>query len=157
MLRSFLQFFTVFTEEMEAMQRLVGPRAAAAALLLVEALGLLVIINKVACNAKIFDQKHHCVTSNPHGYCCGCLVIADTEIDWKAYMDEVGGFLQGQLDYTQLKGDTGPLVYPAGFVYVFSLLYGVTDQGKDIRLAQYIFGLVCCWIQLPLAVYVWRC
>lgn len=35
---------------------------------------------------------------------------ADTEIDWKAYMQEVEGFANGTLDYTRLKGDTGPLV-----------------------------------------------
>lgn len=34
----------------------------------------------------------------------------DTEIDWIAYMQEVEGFLNGTRDYTQLKGDTGPLV-----------------------------------------------
>lgn len=27
-----------------------------------------------------------------------------TEIDWVAYMQEVGGFLNGTLDYSQLKG-----------------------------------------------------
>ncbi len=37
---------------------------------------------------------------------------ADTEIDWVAYMEEVGGVLQGERDYSQLKGCTGPLVYP---------------------------------------------
>jgi alpha-1,3-mannosyltransferase len=72
-----------------------------------------------------------------------CLVIthrvAYTEIDWIAYMQEVSGFLGGERDYRQLKGDTGPLVYPAGFVYLYSLFYYVTDQGKNIRLAQYLF------------------
>lgn len=34
----------------------------------------------------------------------------DTEIDWKAYMDEVEGVINGTYDYTQLKGGTGPLV-----------------------------------------------
>lgn len=35
---------------------------------------------------------------------------ADTEIDWVAYMQEVKGFLDGERDYMQLRGDTGPLV-----------------------------------------------
>ncbi|KAJ3323866.1 isopentenyl-diphosphate delta-isomerase idi1 [Boothiomyces sp. JEL0866] len=33
-----------------------------------------------------------------------------TEIDWKAYMQQVQGFLSGEYDYLKLKGDTGPLV-----------------------------------------------
>lgn len=33
-----------------------------------------------------------------------------TEIDWKAYMQEVEGVVNGTFDYYQLKGDTGPLV-----------------------------------------------
>ncbi|XP_072297489.1 dol-P-Man:Man(5)GlcNAc(2)-PP-Dol alpha-1,3-mannosyltransferase [Eucyclogobius newberryi] len=63
-----------------------------------------------------------------------------TEIDWKAYMDEVEGVINGTYDYTKLKGDTGPLVYPAGFVYIFSALYYITSQGVNIRLGQYIFA-----------------
>lgn len=34
----------------------------------------------------------------------------DTEIDWKAYMAQVEGVINGTYDYTQLQGDTGPLV-----------------------------------------------
>uniref|UniRef100_A0A8C5M8Z9 Dol-P-Man:Man(5)GlcNAc(2)-PP-Dol alpha-1,3-mannosyltransferase n=1 Tax=Leptobrachium leishanense TaxID=445787 RepID=A0A8C5M8Z9_9ANUR len=65
-----------------------------------------------------------------------------TEIDWKAYMDEVEGVLNGTYDYTKLQGDTGPLVYPAGFVYIFSAFYYLTDHGTNIRLAQYIFAVL---------------
>lgn len=64
-----------------------------------------------------------------------------TEIDWNAYMQEVEGFLNGTLDYSKLKGDTGPLVYPAGFVYIFSILYFITDHGTNIKIAQYIFAI----------------
>ncbi|ODN05322.1 Lethal(2)neighbour of Tid protein [Orchesella cincta] len=72
----------------------------------------------------------------------GFIVVARpyTEIDWKAYMQEVEGFLNGTLDYQYLKGDTGPLVYPAGFVYIYSLLYFATDHGSNIRIAQWIFA-----------------
>ena len=62
-----------------------------------------------------------------------------TEIDWNAYMEEVGGFMNGTLNYTLLKGGTGPLVYPAGFVYFYSSLLLLTNLGSNIRLAQYIF------------------
>lgn len=44
-------------------------------------------------------------------------LCTDTEIDWVAYMQEVGGWWSGEMDYTKLGGDTGPLVYPAGFLY----------------------------------------
>lgn len=63
-----------------------------------------------------------------------------TEIDWKAYMQEVEGVVNGTWDYTKLRGDTGPLVYPAGFVYLFMGLYYLTSKGTNIRLAQYIFA-----------------
>ncbi|KAM5333083.1 dol-P-Man:Man(5)GlcNAc(2)-PP-Dol alpha-1,3-mannosyltransferase isoform 2-T2 [Glossophaga mutica] len=68
--------------------------------------------------------------------------VAYTEIDWKAYMAEVEGVINGTYDYTQLQGDTGPLVYPAGFVYIFMGLYYVTGQGTDIRMAQHIFAVL---------------
>nr|SVE92972.1 EOG090X04XE [Moina brachiata] len=71
-----------------------------------------------------------------------------TEIDWIAYMQEVEGVVNGTWDYSQLKGDTGPLVYPAGFVYIFTILYYITNYGKNIRLAQYIF---CGFYLLTLA------
>jgi alpha-1,3-mannosyltransferase len=47
-------------------------------------------------------------------------------------MQEVEGYLNGETNYSNLKGDTGPLVYPAGFVYVFSLLRWLTDEGTNI-------------------------
>ncbi|ERL87877.1 lethal(2)neighbour of tid protein [Dendroctonus ponderosae] len=89
---------------------------------------------------------------------CNALIIENvryTEIDWVAYMQEVEGFLNGTLDYQQLKGDTGPLVYPAGFVYIFSALYFVTNRGKNIHLAQYIF-LVLYLLQTVLMHRIYR-
>ncbi|XP_003705821.2 alg3, alpha-1,3- mannosyltransferase [Megachile rotundata] len=65
-----------------------------------------------------------------------------TEIDWKAYMQEVEGFLNGTLDYSKLRGDTGPLVYPAGFVYIFSMLHFITGHGTNIKIAQYFFAVL---------------
>jgi len=69
--------------------------------------------------------------------------VAYTEIDWVAYMQEVEGpLLRDDWNYTNLGGDTGPLVYPAGFVYVFMLLRWMTEGGTDIRRAQYIFAVL---------------
>lgn len=80
--------------------------------------------------------------------------VSDTEIDWKAYMQEVEGVVNGTYDYTQLKGDTGPLVYPAGFVYIFMGLYYITDFGNNIKMAQYIFaGLYMINLLLVLRIY----
>ena len=47
-------------------------------------------------------------------------------------MQEVTGFLNGERNYFNLGGDTGPLVYPAGFVYVFSLFKYLTDDGGNV-------------------------
>ncbi|XP_045530073.1 lethal(2)neighbour of tid protein 2 [Pieris brassicae] len=69
-----------------------------------------------------------------------------TEIDWKAYMQECEGFINGTFDYSKLRGDTGPLVYPAGFVYIYSFLYFITSHGENIKLAQYIF--ICVYLIL---------
>ncbi|XP_031459401.1 dol-P-Man:Man(5)GlcNAc(2)-PP-Dol alpha-1,3-mannosyltransferase isoform X5 [Phasianus colchicus] len=81
-----------------------------------------------------------------------------TEIDWQAYMQEVEGFANGTRDYTQLRGDTGPLVYPAGFVYLFLGLYYATGRGADIRLAQHIFaGLYLLNLLLVFRIYCRTC
>ncbi|CBH15709.1 alpha-1,3-mannosyltransferase, putative [Trypanosoma brucei gambiense DAL972] len=62
-----------------------------------------------------------------------------TGIDWNAYMQEVKGFLDGELDYMKLKGDTGPLVYPGGFVWSHSALYFMTKGGVDVEMAQWLY------------------
>ncbi|DBA96175.1 TPA: hypothetical protein ACH3X1_015655 [Trebouxia sp. C0004] len=47
--------------------------------------------------------------------------------------------MQGERDYALIKGQTGPLVYPAGFLYIYSALYQMT-AGGNIMLAQTIFA-----------------
>ena len=64
-------------------------------------------------------------------------------------MQETRGFLYETTNYAHLKGDTGPLVYPAGFLYIYSLLLYVTDG--DIPTAQWIFAALYCvtlWVVL---------
>ncbi|CAN6561491.1 unnamed protein product [Malus baccata var. baccata] len=63
-----------------------------------------------------------------------------TKIDWDAYMSQVSGFLGGERDYANLKGDTGPLVYPAGFLYFYSAIQYVT--GGQVHPAQILFGIL---------------
>ncbi|KAM9986874.1 hypothetical protein ACTFIY_011283 [Dictyostelium cf. discoideum] len=65
-----------------------------------------------------------------------------TEIDWSTYVQQVEVFLKGIYDYTKIEGDTGPCVYPAGHLYVFSLLYNLTENGLNILKAQYIFAAI---------------
>lgn len=48
--------------------------------------------------------------------------------------------LKGNFDYETISGQTGPLVYPAGFVYVFGGLRSLTDSGTNIFRAQIIFA-----------------
>ena len=57
-------------------------------------------------------------------------------------MEQVEQYVNGEHDYTKIKGGTGPLVYPAAHVYIYWILYQVTDKGKDILLAQRIFGVL---------------
>ncbi|CAF2365272.1 unnamed protein product [Rotaria sp. Silwood2] len=77
-----------------------------------------------------------------------------TEIDWQAYMQEVEGVVNGTFDYYKLKGDTGPLVYPAGFVYIYLIFYYITNFGNNIRLAQYLFaGLYLIMISAVFYIY----
>ncbi|KAI3422242.1 hypothetical protein GPALN_012772 [Globodera pallida] len=65
-----------------------------------------------------------------------------TEIDWATYMQHVEVYENGQRNYTEIRGDTGPIVYPAGHLHIYRLFYHLTDHGKNIRCAQYIFGVV---------------
>ena len=53
-----------------------------------------------------------------------------TEIDWETYMIQCKGFLSGDYDYLNLKGPSGPLVYPAGFLYIFSIFYYICSAGS---------------------------
>lgn len=51
-------------------------------------------------------------------------------------------------------GDTGPLVYPAGHVYIYTFLYYLTNYGQNIRLAQYCFiGIYLAQMYSVLKIY----
>lgn len=81
------------------------------------------------------------------------LKVPYTEIDWQAYMQQVSQYLDGERDYTLIKGGTGPLVYPAAHVYIYSILYKLTDGGKNILLGQAIFA----WLYLGILTVVMAC
>ncbi|RFU80236.1 dol-p-man:man5 c2-pp-dol alpha-1,3-mannosyltransferase [Trichoderma arundinaceum] len=73
---------------------------------------------------------------------CGLIIwkVPYTEIDWMAYMEQIAQFVDGERDYPKMEGGTGPLVYPAAHVYIYTGLYYLTDNGTNIFLAQQLFA-----------------
>ncbi|XP_019265641.1 PREDICTED: dol-P-Man:Man(5)GlcNAc(2)-PP-Dol alpha-1,3-mannosyltransferase-like isoform X1 [Nicotiana attenuata] len=65
---------------------------------------------------------------------------------------QVTGFLEGERDYSNLKGDTGPLVYPAGFLYIYSAIQYVT--GGQVYPAQIFFGFLYM-LDLAIVVFIY--
>jgi len=63
-------------------------------------------------------------------------------------------YIWGQKDYTKIAGATGPLVYPAGHVYIYSVLYWLTVRGKEVERAQWVFwGLYLLTLGVVVGVY----
>ena len=72
-------------------------------------------------------------------------------------MQQISIYVSGERDYLFIKGPTGPLVYPAAHVYIYNLLYHLTDGGHDILLGQILFAglylitlitVIACYRQL---------
>jgi alpha-1,3-mannosyltransferase len=57
-------------------------------------------------------------------------------------MQQIAVYNKGERDYKKIVGDTGPLVYPAAHVHIYKILYRLTDEGRNIQAAQYIFALL---------------
>lgn len=57
-------------------------------------------------------------------------------------MEQVAQFVSGERDYTKISGGTGPLVYPAAHLYMYTAFYHLTDEGQNILLAQCIFAIL---------------
>ncbi len=46
------------------------------------------------------------------------------------------------------------LSYPAGFVYIYSLFYSITNHGANVKLAQFLFiGLYLTFISVVFIIY----
>ncbi len=113
------------------------------------------IIWKVPCMKASSVERCAHVYAAPQHLANSCNGL-DTEIDWVAYMEQVAQFVDGERDYTKIEGGTGPLVYPAAHVYMYTGLYYVTDHGKNIMLAQQIFaGLYMATLALVMMCY-WK-
>lgn len=80
--------------------------------------------------------------------------IPYTEIDWKAYMEQIELYNGGVRDYSKIRGGTGPLVYPGGHVMIFDLLYAFCDNGTNIFKAQLIYmALYLVTLAVVLSIY----
>ena len=73
------------------------------------------------------------------------LKVRYTEIDWRAYMEEVEGpLVHGVYNYSLLRGETGPLVYPGGFVYLYGAIRWLAHDGTDLLPAQ--LAMAACYV-----------
>lgn len=78
--------------------------------------------------------------------------VAYTEIDFSTYMQQIHLINEGEIDYKSIEGDSGPIVYPAGFVQIYQFINWLTNEGTDIYAGQLLFSyllaftnlLVCC-------------
>ncbi|GAA5828542.1 hypothetical protein JCM11251_000842 [Rhodosporidiobolus azoricus] len=81
------------------------------------------------------------------------LKVRYTEIDFSTYLQQAEHFINGQRDYSQIRGESGPCYYPATHLYLYSFLYylvrpvfGMVDGvparivGGHLQLAQFAFG-----------------
>ncbi|KAI5956969.1 ALG3 [Candida jiufengensis] len=66
--------------------------------------------------------------------------IKYTEIDYTTYLQQVEKVSNGEINYSKIYGDSGPIVYPAGFIYIYQHLQWIC--GDSIPEAQKIFGYV---------------
>lgn len=77
-----------------------------------------------------------------------------TEIDFSTYMQQIDMINAGALDYSIIEGDSGPIVYPAGFVQIYQFLYSLSDGGVNLKTCQAAFGyLFTTTIALTCSVY----
>ncbi|KAG0677237.1 dolichyl-P-Man:Man(5)GlcNAc(2)-PP-dolichol alpha-1,3-mannosyltransferase [Pichia californica] len=68
--------------------------------------------------------------------------IPYTEIDYSTYMQQITQIQMGELDYNKIGGDTGPIVYPGGYVFIYSWMKAITEGINDIGKGQEAFRLL---------------
>lgn len=68
--------------------------------------------------------------------------IPYTEIDYKTYMQQITQILKGEFDYSKIGGDTGPIVYPGGYVFIYSIMRIITKGDENLVNGQEAFRLL---------------
>ena len=58
--------------------------------------------------------------------------------DWDAYMEQVAQVKNGEYDYQHIHGATGPVVYPAGFIWLFMLFKTLFQWDHTVFTTEYI-------------------
>jgi alpha-1,3-mannosyltransferase len=74
-----------------------------------------------------------------------------TDVDFSTYIEQVRLVKNnGEFDYANLQGKTGPLVYPAGHVYFYWLLDNLVDTQKiiQVQLVFVFLYLASVWLVL---------
>ncbi|KAF3095182.1 dolichyl-P-Man:Man(5)GlcNAc(2)-PP-dolichol alpha-1,3-mannosyltransferase, variant 2 [Orbilia oligospora] len=66
-------------------------------------------------------------------------------------MEQISQYRAGERDYRNIKGGTGPLVYPAGHVYIYNWLYIFTDGGvrrERVQVAFWVAYMATLWLAM---------
>ncbi|KAL2709527.1 Dol-P-Man:Man(5)GlcNAc(2)-PP-Dol alpha-1,3-mannosyltransferase [Kluyveromyces marxianus] len=79
--------------------------------------------------------------------------VSYTEIDYTAYMEQIWMIKNGERNYLNIAGGTGPLVYPAGHVVIYKVMESISDGLEKIPNAQQFFrylDLVTLFVQFAI-------
>ena len=70
--------------------------------------------------------------------------VSFTEIDFQTYLGQAALYLDGERDYSNLDppGGSGPCVYPAAHIYLYSFFHWLTHAGGNILPAQHVFAAI---------------
>lgn len=66
-------------------------------------------------------------------------ICSANNLQYSCLTQQAGQFLAGERNYVRIEGATGPVVYPAGHLYVYAALRRLTSGG-EILPAQWIFA-----------------